>query len=533
MQNWEEMVVRAQNGDLDAFGNLVRHFQDMAVAYAYSILGDFDLAEDAAQEAFIQVYRDLATLQEAKAFPAWFRRVVFTKCSRMIRGKRIRTVPMDTAQYAAHEVASRDAGPAKAAQQREMQQAVLEAIRALPENERAVTSLFYINGYSMAEVGEFLEVPVPTVKRRLHSARAKLRERMTNMVEQTLKQNAPGDDFSKKIRRILSDVPVLDWSRGKTCTAMGAFEAAMSVTEHPYRYTDLMGFSGMAFRIRWSNSDTTTGFCGSCPVGEMPEEMSAVMKATGWTLPTDFHFYNPNPDYDAIWAKVVASINAGRPVAAYDDKLDMAVIYGYEDEGRVVLFRDYYKGDTPHPLPVSQIGPMQVYLGEHHQPSSTRDSFTESLRMAVRSWRRGKSDGGIPHREYLDGELAFRTWIDDLSRADAGDFSDENMGRFYHQNAWVFVSMVDARAAARDYLREHAGLMEGAQGEHVERAAALYEEELAIIRIKEPGSMFFGPHSGRPIADWTSAVREREREVLKKAFEIERRAMGELEKALE
>jgi hypothetical protein len=69
-------VARAQQGDPEAFGSIVRRFQDMAVGYAASRLGDFDLAEDAAQEAFLEAWRDLPRLREPAAFSSWLRRIV-------------------------------------------------------------------------------------------------------------------------------------------------------------------------------------------------------------------------------------------------------------------------------------------------------------------------------------------------------------------------------------------------------------------------------------------------------------------------
>ena len=188
---------KARDGDLDAFEQLVRRFQDMAVGYAYSILRDFDSAEDAAQEAFIRAYRHLPQIESPAAFPAWFRRVVQSCCNRLTRGKRLATVPLSEADW----LAAPAPDPAAAAQKRETQDKVLEAVGALPDDQRAVTTLFYINGYSLAEVGEFLDVPVSTVKNRLHTARNQLRERMTNMIGDTLKQHAPGPEFSEEVRR--------------------------------------------------------------------------------------------------------------------------------------------------------------------------------------------------------------------------------------------------------------------------------------------------------------------------------------------
>jgi DNA-directed RNA polymerase specialized sigma24 family protein len=63
MDELTQLVIRAQAGDLDAFDVLVRRFQDMAVGYAYALLGDLHLAEDAAQEAFVGAYRNLGQLR--------------------------------------------------------------------------------------------------------------------------------------------------------------------------------------------------------------------------------------------------------------------------------------------------------------------------------------------------------------------------------------------------------------------------------------------------------------------------------------
>ncbi|MGE5559752.1 MAG: RNA polymerase sigma factor, partial [Chloroflexota bacterium] len=74
---------------MSAFDTLVRRFQDMAVGYAYSLLEDFHLAQDAAQDAFVQAFLRLPQLREPEAFPRWFKTVVFTCCSRITRRKQL------------------------------------------------------------------------------------------------------------------------------------------------------------------------------------------------------------------------------------------------------------------------------------------------------------------------------------------------------------------------------------------------------------------------------------------------------------
>jgi uncharacterized protein len=167
-----------------AFGEIVRRFQDLAFAYAYAMLGDFHLAEDAAQEAFITAWRNLDQLRKPEAFPGWFKRIVFTQCNRLTRGKRVDLIALD----AIAELPAPDCDPYFAYEQRERQIRIYAAIRALPEHERTVTALFYISDYAQNEIAAFLEVPVTTVKKRLFCARQKLREGMVDMVRDTLQE---------------------------------------------------------------------------------------------------------------------------------------------------------------------------------------------------------------------------------------------------------------------------------------------------------------------------------------------------------
>jgi DNA-directed RNA polymerase specialized sigma24 family protein len=69
VQELNELITNAQSGDLAAYDQLVSRFQDMAVAYGYSVLSDFHLAQDAAQEAFVEAFYCLPRLQEPLAFP--------------------------------------------------------------------------------------------------------------------------------------------------------------------------------------------------------------------------------------------------------------------------------------------------------------------------------------------------------------------------------------------------------------------------------------------------------------------------------
>jgi len=194
MSDLTTLVTLAQGGDPAAYDHIVRRFQDGAVGYGYSLFGDFSGAEDAAQEAFLQAFRDLRSLEQPAAFPAWFRKIIYKCCHRAIRRKQLPLAPLDEARDAACPASD----PAQALESAETRAELHAAVRALPEAEREVISLFYIGEHSQQEIALFLQVPVTTVKKRLQRARVRLRdrlrERMLPMLEDTFRGNAPSHD---------------------------------------------------------------------------------------------------------------------------------------------------------------------------------------------------------------------------------------------------------------------------------------------------------------------------------------------------
>ena len=197
MEELKILVTRVQRGDLEAFEAIVRRFQDMAVGYGYSMLGDRYLAEDAAQEAFLIAYRDLSALRNPAAFPGWFRQIVFKQIDRIRRSQRSPLISLDQVR----EISSHAPGPTEVIERKMIQDQIFEAIHTLPEHQRTVVTLFYINEYSQDEIGAFLEIPIATVKTRLHSARKRLKNRMIAMIEDNLPEQRPSKDdlFTQKV----------------------------------------------------------------------------------------------------------------------------------------------------------------------------------------------------------------------------------------------------------------------------------------------------------------------------------------------
>ncbi len=185
-----QQVISAQTGDLRAFDKIVRRFQDMAFATAYARLGDSHLAEDAAQDAFIEAFKGLKHLQAPEAFPSWFRRIVTRRCNRIIRDNRAVLVPLDHAAA----MPSEDVDPVVAAERGDRRRCVASLIQALPEHERATVVLFYLQQYDLAEIAEFLAIKQTTVKQRLFSARKRLKTGMETMLHEEFAESRPSKD---------------------------------------------------------------------------------------------------------------------------------------------------------------------------------------------------------------------------------------------------------------------------------------------------------------------------------------------------
>ena len=522
------LIARTRDGDLEAYAEIVRRFQDMAYGYGYSLLGDFQLAEDAAQEAFIQAYRDLADLREPDAFAGWFRRIVFHQCTRITRRKRLNTVPFE----AAAEVPYDAPGPAEIAEKRDLREQVTEAIRALPENERVVTTLFYINGYSHNDIAGFLEVPVSTVKSPLHTSRRRLKERMISMVSESLRESALPESFTS---RVLSNIPPLGWGKQKECTFVGALESALSVTDRPYDYATIMGATGLAFRVRWYQPAEGRGWCPSSPVGEFPEEIEAASNAVGWRFRLEefddiVSSARGKPNMDCFAPEMVCSIDAGKPVLAYDDSFNMCVISGYDDGGRTVLMKNYFQGEQVVRKPTADLAGFLLFLHEQTEPLSPEDVLRQALQMGVRNWRRNDRPSYGHPGHYLYGSEALAKWSDDLALT---DLKEDERGWLFFVSWWNFSSLADARVAAVRFLRESGALLSGQAEQSLAAAAEAYEREVSLLGSAFGSKdAFLGPWSGKTIADWTPEVRQHEREILMRAAEIETAAIGEMEKAL-
>ena len=175
MEAFNALFNRAQQGNMAACGALVRRFQDMALGYAYAILGDVHLAEDAVQDAFIEPCLNMSRVYGPKAFPAFLRKVIYKHCDRVMRKRRPEVTLEDAPALPSPGT------PEQELEHHETARQIHRAFMTLPLPERQAVVLFYINRRKRQEIAAFLDLPLETIIYRLRNARKKMRKEMDTM----------------------------------------------------------------------------------------------------------------------------------------------------------------------------------------------------------------------------------------------------------------------------------------------------------------------------------------------------------------
>ena len=171
-------IARLKQGELAGLEALVKLYQVRAVHAAYMIVFDRPLAEDIAQTAFIKVMERIEQFDEQRPFAPWFFRIVVNDALKAA-GKRKRNLSLDTlldgrSDADWHRLTDPAVQPEQEVLQRESTAQLLNAIEALPPDQRAVIVMRYYLGLSAADMSTRLERPVSTIKWWLRDARKRL-----------------------------------------------------------------------------------------------------------------------------------------------------------------------------------------------------------------------------------------------------------------------------------------------------------------------------------------------------------------------
>jgi RNA polymerase sigma-70 factor, ECF subfamily len=166
------LLERAKAGDLEAFDQLMRTNEKQVLGTALRLMGNLEDAQDAAQEAFLRLYKSLNRLPDIQEIKPWLYRVTVNVCNDMHRARRRR----GWEPLSGPELASSQPDPELAWVHQERSHLVEMALKTLPEKERAAVVLRDMQGLSTREVAEILGSSEVTVRSQICVARGKLKK---------------------------------------------------------------------------------------------------------------------------------------------------------------------------------------------------------------------------------------------------------------------------------------------------------------------------------------------------------------------
>ena len=211
------LIRRVLAGDEAAFAELVNKYQKPLHTLAWRKIGDFHIAEDITQDAFLKVYQRLHTLKDPNQFSGWLYVITANLCATWLRKKRIQTQPLEDTEttmihgdaYSQHVTEERSKIAAES--QREV---VKKLLAKLKESERTVMTLHYLGEMTVEEISRFLGVSVSTIKTRLRRARHRLQKEET-MIREALEHFQITPNLTENIMHEISRLKPAAPSGGK------------------------------------------------------------------------------------------------------------------------------------------------------------------------------------------------------------------------------------------------------------------------------------------------------------------------------
>jgi RNA polymerase sigma-70 factor, ECF subfamily len=176
------LIKLARAGDEDAFGKIVNIYRNKVIGYCHRMTGQG--AEDMAQEIFIKFYLALDRFDVSKPVAPFLFRIAHNHCLDILKKKTIQTISFEKVPEDGPEIQIKDERPnaEELMQKAELQNAVNNAMAAIPELYRSPLIMWHVEGIAYEEIAEILESPIGTVKAQIHRGRKMLQQKLMNFV---------------------------------------------------------------------------------------------------------------------------------------------------------------------------------------------------------------------------------------------------------------------------------------------------------------------------------------------------------------
>ena len=192
----DSVLIRAvQAGDMGAFDELVLKHKDRLFNLVYWFLGDYQDANDCAQETFIKVFKSIKKFRFESAFSTWLYRIAINTCKNRIKSSAYRwkkkTVSLEISNGSKNgnpcsEIANGSPTPVMALEKKEKMMRIQKAINSLPDEQNQVVVLRDIQGLSYQDISDITGLNLGTVKSRLARARLELKNKLKQLVNKDI-----------------------------------------------------------------------------------------------------------------------------------------------------------------------------------------------------------------------------------------------------------------------------------------------------------------------------------------------------------
>ena len=178
-----ELVKRVCMGETQLFRLLIERHQGHIFNLCYRMLRQFEEADDATQDTFLNAYRSLKRFRGDARLKTWLCRIARNECLNRLRHENMASLDQLLTTDYSFQIADSTPSPLELIEQQETQSIVHEAINKLPHSYRLAITLFHLNGLTYEEISQVMEIPMGTVKTHIFRARELLKSKLQVFVE--------------------------------------------------------------------------------------------------------------------------------------------------------------------------------------------------------------------------------------------------------------------------------------------------------------------------------------------------------------
>lgn len=181
-ENEKYLLVKAKNGDIEAFETLIESHQKKVFNIALRMVGNYEDAAELAQDVFVRIFKSIKGFKEESSFSTWVYKITTNVCLDELRKRKNKnTVSLDENIKVEdgeikREIRDYKESPEEALEKKELKKAVHHAINALPDMQKTMIVMRDIHGFSYEEIAQMVKCPDGTVKSRINRARRELKE---------------------------------------------------------------------------------------------------------------------------------------------------------------------------------------------------------------------------------------------------------------------------------------------------------------------------------------------------------------------